>query len=42
MSVVSVSPPRAAKISISTANGSATSIAQPARASGAAPSVRWS
>ena len=40
--VVSVSPPMTANTSISSANGTATSAAQPSRASGGAPSVRYS
>ena len=39
--VASVSPPITANTSISTPNGTATSSAQPSRASVVAPSVRW-
>jgi hypothetical protein len=40
--VVSLFPPTTANASISRANGTATSAAQPSRASGGAPSVRYS
>ena len=40
--VVSLSPPMIANASISNANGTATSAAHPSRASGGAPSVRYS